>query len=1596
MWLFCVFLASLTPVYADERYIAADDAVPFPNCNAYFNAPCSAVNVRKSVMNTKLALETASDASALNALLMSIHNEDGSFDNEVDGFGFGALVINVSDQKILAAPNNINDGILHKTLHQILEVDASGCPFKSDMPDTNFANCHLSQMTIIQHALFARWQAAALDDGWTSWVWTGPHSQQSGKATHYQLLEPDTRIGFVQSATTVLGEFLVVSGFADRPLEMSSEMRGCSANENALCSVQVTRRLVGDVLTNIIKASSHAELEKLYKDMTFPLDGPGKYQSPSSQGWYTFCARWGDNSTYQSTEGGLYLGHILPFFIGKDLPELLRYINNTAVDGWDMHMRFLDNAAAGGGWASYPWTTDVAVPPRDKVAFIVGTERFGEKLYCGSGFYMTPRAQKTGPRCQVCSAESSYPCASYNAYSLLSSAYVLMISSHFDNSADAWPALSYENAEDSDKNFVWPGGFNVFVFAYNGTCVADGGNPANVGHTLWSMFKNSGVNSGCNFDGTSCSVTNVDGVALHDRLVAVAESTSVGGWVDYDYQPHVAEPKVNKVAYVIKLSRFNSKFYMGVAYNNEVESYNNCSAEYDSGCSEDNVLGLVGHVQTAIQIAQTEEMLNNILTNVTHGADDGSSLYKRRGGFFLEVYNVTAQEPLTPFSTGGSAQSSPICQAHGGDPSLVGKTYTTIVQDETIIHGNRHNLSATEHVEKWASQTWYAYSIQHPVQSEKVRKAYTMVAKFKPLGASFEREYYIISGFRVKHEPPACEALNEYPNAACDPETDRLKCDSGYMAMFNESARPGCAQAMQLPFKCEQINSPCPAGQYAIPEGPSLVCRDCTFGMFSSEAGQTVCQTCPAGRFAEQEGLSICKNCSIGTSSGEGRAVCEDCEAGRFAASAGLSSCSWCPEAHYSDMAGQSACRMCRAGFTSIMGSTSEQECKCKEGSYLVDQGHISTPSNSTTSTCADCPEGMLCLVGSRESAFGVNPGEAPQLKPGFWSSIEAPLIVYDCFDEKRCLGGAPESCAIPIDDEDCEDEDCVSKEGFVCATCPAGYTETGSTLNCLPCQDLPVFKAILLMIVLLACTICLYYCLNVHHHWRLTPRENAVISAEMLIEVVQVISVLSEISVPWSKPIQMFLDGLSHVTFGIAAIVPPVCFFPGVFATYFMDVYAVPWICIMLWILCGLSQVAPERFRWCTKRTQNTMGKVYNTIFVTQLTLALSPLVCSKHTDSTMVDGAVQTSVRVYPGILCGSSGWANMVIAGSFSLMISMFYFAFLCFEMYRAPAKLNGPEARKYMKGIVFAIEDFRAERYYFNIPAKIQEFMFCLIFLVHPDTGARQIQYFIGVLLISLGILTMMWPFKSPILNLTFAFIYGVIAEMLHCATALLPTITPEVKSAFEREMLILLLAGSFSITLVLILAVANVAISPHSLFPLVQFRREPDPKSLYDMWRSVAALDEPTFERIVSRWQLYSISSFEAVLPLLSSTTNPGRSSTLIATFGSPHKKTLNSAYFESARDIMDDALDKCQSIGVSQELAKVQSRASVEQAPKANVEVETTSATTPTTQETDQLNQKCSMIPTTQETDQLNEKCDLVQERQLFHSGSPNKKVVFV
>jgi len=1348
-WKFIITARSLILAAAEDRFFDGG-FVPFPVCQAKYNAPCSHTNTRTVVHKAVQELEAATSALEVDRILEQING--GMYNNGADGFGFGPMVAKFDDGKVLADAENPQ--IAGMGLGSILDFDSSGC----DKNNFQEENCFQPMMTIIQQDLLLRWQEAATNgDGIISWIWTSANAPLlKGKPV------PDQRVGFVRKAMTPSGELLVASAFTNAPLPLPQPT--CSAGNNEICSIEFSRRLVGDGLTQMMLAKTPAELERVFHDITFS----STYKLGS---FYIFAYEFKSNEvvTAGMTDVGECVAHgANRLFVGKNLPQILAFIGNTAVDGAALHTKFYKAAEKGGGWVDYGWKNTATAPTTQKVAFIAGVRKFGLNYYLGVGFNHVPSAQQLGPRCTACSASFSSPCSLRNAYLCISHAQSLLLT---DVPEDyVWSQLTSEKnspngwgqakSDGTGSGYSWAGGFYNFAYDVNGTCVAHGARGDFVGLTLWEILAFVGLNKDCSADDRVCAITAIDGVVLNNQFVQAAKDG--GGWVRYPWRNGADAPQYDKVAYLVKVNKYGREFYVGVGYNRNKKAIAvNCSASFDAACSEDAVLGVVGHSAAAVSNAQSEDDLSAAFSEITYGKDfatgefSGTGQFKHPEGFFVQAYDESWK-----------------CVADGADPAKVGRSLEDIFSP--AMEGSKR-ISAAQFeeriLEKASIGGWFEYDWQtNTMEVPEKRWAFTLQTQYSPLGSAERRTFYLISTF-VK-EPAPARIENGCPvNSEPDVQDGFCHCQQGYLKSFKPSADSGdptCQHAFDRPMECIDVRGkdchrldnstvvcePCAQGYYC-PEGEPVlctsgkycpqgsefplmcddgsvtsgsgmgsigdcakcpagsafqqstaavspesiaVCSECSAGFHTSLAGSSVCSMCGAGTFAGNAAAVHCTNCSAGNFTDTvAQTVCLRCPPGESAATAGLSTCSRCPQGSFADGVGFTQCKRCpmQGTDTKGLGARSAAECICAEGTFLKESG-----------MCSSCPEKMECPAGSSQlslrnvAASGKpltdsegDPIPFPKVFPGFWTASDDMLSVFRCKNEDMCPGGGPQSCATNL-------------EGQACVRCREGYFWNGD--ECAECSDPEKSAAVFPLIPILLAFILIptLYRLFRDPYEKWGSWQNACMAIGFLsLNHYQILSLIKTANITMPSLVTSVF-GFWSFTEDVLAIFNVGCGGFGHFSQAMVLKAVAPMVLLLVTVLCTVaSRIIAQvtKLDWVlmtTDRVVNVYLSLIFTFFNGIVAMSLSLFKCQDNPNG------VATLAKDL-SVICYEGDWNSMIVVGVLAVVVYCIGFGgVFAWAIYKAPSQFSN---RSFQVRWKFLFIKFRQDVFWWALVLLFRGFM-----------------------------------------------------------------------------------------------------------------------------------------------------------------------------------------------------------------------------------------------------------------------------------------------
>jgi hypothetical protein len=1161
---------------------------------------------------------------------------------------------------------------------------------------------YLSAAAIPQPGVAAAWSNAATDPNgrWVTFV--GP---SYGESKH--------RIAYVEAKNGKV----VGAAFDDVPLPL--KLGGCSTGFNDKCSITASRRLVGQGLSLTMVADDAADLAKAWYEVTFTRD-----QLHVDSGFYIFAYAFG-----AGTKGECVAHGAKSAFVGKNLTEILAFVGNKAVDGEELHDKFVAAALNGGGWVDYAWKNNPEADPFYKIAFITGVRRFGINYYVGVGFTHKPKPSRAGPGCSACSAKYSLPCSIANTFTLISHVQAQALTA--TPKAQLWDMLSADQVVPD--GFKIDGGFYDFSYDFNGTCTSHA-NPLNRGLTLWGIL-----------DRVKIPPEAVDGHELHQKFVDAAEMG--GGWVNYGWRNSPDEAAYDKVAFIIKVSKYGREFYSGVGYTRALYSIDTaCSAGFVAPCSESNALALLGHLQAAVNNAQTKEDLDAYFNDL--------SPFSSANGFDPWVLD-----------TAGVFKANP-------DATWIGRSLGDVFTSIGYRFATEADFRATYEDAADSGVIWFQYVWQDGDEPVPMKGA-AVRADYAPLDGSERASFYLIMPLRDTEQPPLCGNCGENQHCETQFGLDVCVCDDGYAPDLSPvDPTSECTAAQAMAMTCSVQTSECAPGTVALASGE---CSACPAGAYMDEAGAvaaiTACKSCAAGTFSSS-GSAACDACSPGFFSEKGSSDCVPCEPGHYAAEEGSAACTACTIRHYQPESGQPSCLECAGGKTTrYPGAVPISECLCHEGAFW----------DRANDRCLPCKNGAYCAGGTTlpvvyEGHFAeylcgselchdghamMNAETLDQQEEAHASGIYdahaqafSNFYVYMCANDAVCPGRsvslegqfkldghatkAEMRVGFPLTDSCPAD-----REGVGCARCIVGMYGAPDA-ECSDCEGsasgvLNVFGMILGPFVML----------GMYHVTKPTRGRQRMLNAFILASLcglvvffLQTLSVLNNVNIGWPKELDWIFALARILMFDFSGLTFA-CWSGNGFLARYMSALLAPVVLCFMTFLAFLGSRAHTSLQMDPLITFSTAGMLFTALYVTMVKQIVTYFECLPNPDPD-----TPKTLQLFRDVTCGSDEHHEALVPMVFGFLIYIVGFYVVNAKLaYDAPQKWTDHRYRQLSR---FLVSRWRPDYWWWGLTVLSRNAIVAVSGLISEDVRVQLIG--IIVLVVAYSILTAICqPWQVPRLN-----------------------------------------------------------------------------------------------------------------------------------------------------------------------------------------------------------------------------------------------------
>ena len=443
------------------------------------------------------------------------------------------------------------------------------------------------------------------------------------------------------------------------------------------------------------------------------------------------------------------------------------------------------------------------------------------------------------------------------------------------------------------------------------------------------------------------------------------------------------------------------------------------------------------------------------------------------------------------------------------------------------------------------------------------------------------------------------------------------------------------------------------------------------FGMYHQREGRFVsdssdptfidCRVCPAGRFSEQLQIGtsvtyICKECPAGSFQASAASdQCQPCPVGEFQDRSGQGSCQRCVMGRYQDQLGQVMCKNCPAGTDTVgFASQSIADCGCRENT-------INTDGNTNTFNCVACGKGLRCPFSSsvaslREGQAELGDEYVPEVLSGYFSSQEAPLILWECKPSSRCPGGKPGTCRGGL-------------LGWPCSRCPVGESNVAGV--CTACPSGTHLVLSLAVVVSLFGLVAAYYLTNQGISAQLTPFKAMTLSVILAINVLQGIAIFGMMTLQWSDDFQEASGALRVLMLDLERLQVSCIVGSAPINIYLLSASLCPAALLWLLLVYFVSKLCsrPWRGHWLL----STMGKLLQAGFGAMSALALEPLMCYSHPNG-------QRSLLQYNDVVCGTDEHLVLSVIGALLGSLVLGFFAACIYAAWALPSWSSHGQKRR----------------------------------------------------------------------------------------------------------------------------------------------------------------------------------------------------------------------------------------------------------------------------------------------------------------------------
>jgi uncharacterized membrane protein YhaH (DUF805 family) len=496
---------------------------------------------------------------------------------------------------------------------------------------------------------------------------------------------------------------------------------------------------------------------------------------------------------------------------------------------------------------------------------------------------------------------------------------------------------------------------------------------------------------------------------------------------------------------------------------------------------------------------------------------------------------------------------------------------------------------------------------------------------------------------------------------------------------------------------------------------------------------------------------------------------------------------------------------------------------------YVLADGDVANMDD--LAICQACPEGFDCPLGSTfYDALGAvhelygyeEPNADLVIVPVSRPNMAVGEGYYLAEDYKSSAGSSSDKLALNIYLCDGLGIQRLSQEGYVspcpggaaaacrdgreeiaCASCAAGSYSTIEG-RCAECDGWEPVILILVILAGLSAVVASYYFINGPLNVQLSPLMVLAMCGGTFVMTMQSCAALASLQITFPDGLSGLFAGTRLFALDLRVLRPECTLGSSAMAGYALKVGA-PWVLFALFgLLCILSKVLPERWRWEPSKTFNTVCNFFQAAFITIILTVIGPFRTFAHPGS-----GDRSSMLSSPDIDTSSGTYAGLVVFAVFGLIPCMLFVAMYVFSVKRSPMwRENSGRASvtQKLQAVKFVLFRFEEHAYYWGLCFLARSTAVSIITLLpNPFT---QLLLLAMVMVVYLVALCVVWPWKAQVVNRLDALQTTLLILILLAATRLVgadnggedaDAVTGLISTCYAVLLVAFAVAGFFALT-----------------------------------------------------------------------------------------------------------------------------------------------------------------------------------------------------